>query len=164
MENTIESLFVEKYLQIEKENKDLKQELEHLKDLFKILKLEYVPSSNSFIRALKVFTGDNLETAVIGLVQNNIPVANIDKYFVKEEEKKAKEEVQRIAFKDVVAIVKKRLMHTDESLGQKVGVTQGSISQYINGKSLPRKEIRDKILALWETVATEEEKKYMILN
>ena len=164
MENTIESLFVEKYLQLERENKNLKQNLEHLKDLFKIMKLEYVPSSDGFIRALKVFTGDNLETAVNGLVQNNIPVANIDKYFVKEEEKKAKEEVQRIAFKDVVAIIKKRLMHTDESLGQKIGVSQGSISQYIKGTYVPRKETRDKILSLWEIVATEEEKKYMILN
>lgn len=164
MENTIESLFVEKYLQIEKENKNLKQDLEHLKELFKILKLEYVPSSNGFIRALKVFTGDNLETAAIGFVQNDIPVANIDKYFVKEEEKKAKEEVQRIAFKNVVAIVKKRLMHTDESLGYKIGVSQSSVWQYIKGKVVPRKETRDKLLALWETVATEEEKKYMILN
>ena len=163
MDNTIESLFVNKYLELEKENKDLRERLEQVRNLFAVSKLEYVSSSEKFIRSLRVFTGENLESAVIAFMQNDIPVANIKKYWEKEEEKK-QQEVQKIAFKDVVAIVKKRLMHTDESLGRKVGVTQGSISQYINGKALPRKEIRDKILALWETVATEEEKKYMILN
>ena len=83
----------------------------------------------------------------------------------KEDEKKLEEkENPKIQFRDVVAIVKKRLMHTDESLGNKLGVSQSSVSQYIKGKCVPRKETRDKILRLWETVSTPEEKKLMIIN
>ena len=90
MDNTIESLFVNKYLELEKENKDLRERLEQLRNLFAVSKLEYVSSSEKFIRSLRVFTGENLESAVIAFMQNDIPVANIKKYWEKEEEKSNK--------------------------------------------------------------------------
>ena len=160
MDNTIESLFVEKYLELEMKAKLV----DELKFLFNSLRLEY---NNGYIRATKVFNEDMVKQALYTFDYAGITISNreaFDQKQIEDEKKLDEKENPKIQFRDVVAIVKKRLMHTDETLGNRLGVSQSSVSQYIKGKCVPRKETRDKILALWETVATAEEKKYLITN
>ena len=160
MDNTIESLFVERYLELEMKAKLV----DELRFLFNSLRLEY---NNGYIRATKVFNEDMVQQVLYTFDLAGITISNreeFDKKQTENEKKLDEKENPKIQFRDVVAIVKKRLMHTDASLADKIGVTQSAITGYRNGKCVPRKDTREKILELWEKVATTEEKKYIIIN
>lgn len=163
----IEEFFIEKYKEIELENTRLKNINETLSELIKSFRLQYNPTTDD-IRATRWVRGEEeMKNIVWSLSASHIPFVGFEQFASREENKKSQNEKiapNKIKLRDALSVIKHRLKETDEQIGYRLGASQTAVTGWRNGKTIPRKEMRAKIVALWDMVKTEEEKDYIVIN
>lgn len=154
---TIEELFVEKFKSLEEENKNIKEKNELMKNILSAMGFQYFADNN----VLKI-----TKTAFSNVAIKDLEACGIIMEIIENK----KEEVSTpstpkksvVEFRDVMNIIKRRLGCSDAEIAKRLGVSQTGVSGYRSGKFIPRKETRQKAIALFETLKTMEDGEIII--